>query len=53
MLYVGDALYPGGNDAAVIPTGIRTISTSGPVETESIIDDLQKTCAKTASAKNK
>src|SRR3989338_7092563 len=45
MLYVGDALYPGGNDAAVIPTGIRTISTSGPVETESIIDDLQKTCS--------
>jgi len=45
MLYVGDALYPGGNDAAVIPTGIRTISTSGPVETESIIDDLQKACS--------
>ena len=53
MLYVGDALYPGGNDSVVIPTGIRTISTSGPAETESIIDDLQKTCAKTASAKNK
>jgi phosphomannomutase len=30
MLYIGDALYPGGNDEVVIPTGIQTRETSGP-----------------------
>ena len=40
MLYVGDALYPGGNDAVVIPTGIQTHITSGPGETTLIIDRL-------------
>jgi len=44
MLYVGDALYPGGNDAVVIPTGIQTLSVSGPAETEKIIDELLKLC---------
>lgn len=37
MVYVGDALFPGGNDAVVIPTGIPTIQTSGPTETLDII----------------
>ena len=40
MLYIGDALYEGGNDAVVIPTGIQTRPTSGPAETETIIDEL-------------
>ena len=42
MLFVGDAFYEGGNDAAVIPTGIRTHETSGPEETERLIDTLLK-----------
>ena len=45
MLYVGDALYPGGNDAVVIPTGIQTLSTASPEETETIIDDILKVCS--------
>lgn len=40
MLYVGDALYDGGNDAVVIPTGIVTRSVKGPSDTERVIDDL-------------
>ena len=40
MVYVGDALFPGGNDAVVIPTGIPTIQTSGPMETLSIIESI-------------
>lgn len=40
MLFVGDALYSGGNDAVVIPTGIKTRSTSGPEETEKIIEEI-------------
>jgi len=45
MLYVGDALYDGGNDAVVIPTGIQTRSVTGPSETEIVIDELIATCA--------
>ena len=44
MLYVGDALYPGGNDAVVIPTGIKTLSVSDPSETQTIIDELLIAC---------
>lgn len=40
MLFVGDAFYEGGNDAAVIPTGIQTHATSGPEETEKLIDQM-------------
>lgn len=40
MLYVGDALFPGGNDEVVIPTGIPTRATAGPEETERIIEEL-------------
>ena len=40
MLYVGDALYEGGNDAVVIPTGIQTRSVTGPADTAKIIDEL-------------
>ncbi len=44
MLYVGDALYPGGNDAVVIPTGIQVRAVSGPVETRQVIDELIAAC---------
>ncbi|RJQ35627.1 HAD-IIB family hydrolase [Candidatus Parcubacteria bacterium] len=42
MLYIGDALYPGGNDSVVIPTGIQTRETSGPEETMTIVDEILK-----------
>jgi phosphomannomutase len=45
MLFVGDALYEGGNDAVVIPTGIQTRSVTGPDETAKIIDELLLICA--------
>ena len=40
MLYIGDELSPGGNDAVVISTGIQTRSVSGPSETLKVIDEL-------------
>jgi hypothetical protein len=40
MVFIGDALYPGGNDAAAKKTGVQTISTSGPKETISIIKKI-------------
>jgi len=40
MLFIGDSLYPGGNDAAVIETGIRTSEVSGPEDTARILDAL-------------
>lgn len=46
MFYVGDALYPDGNDEPVIATGIQVRGTSGPTETEKIIDDLLTTLTK-------
>ncbi|HUD03972.1 MAG TPA: HAD-IIB family hydrolase [Candidatus Paceibacterota bacterium] len=36
-VFVGDALYEGGNDSTVKKTGIDTITTSGPLETKKII----------------
>lgn len=40
MVYVGDALYPGGNDEVVKETGIPTLKTKNPSETEALIQDL-------------
>ena len=40
MLYVGDALGEGGNDAVVIPTGVRTQEVFGPTETAKIIEEI-------------
>ncbi|MDP1688545.1 MAG: HAD-IIB family hydrolase [bacterium] len=37
MLFVGDALYPGGNDYAAIEAGVDTIAVSGPEETKKLI----------------
>lgn len=44
MLFVGDALYPGGNDAVVIPTGIQTVEVTGPHETADVIDEVLASC---------
>jgi HAD superfamily hydrolase (TIGR01484 family) len=40
MLYVGDALEEGGNDAVVIETGIKTHAVFGPEETTALIKHL-------------
>lgn len=40
MLYIGDALFPGGNDSVVIPTGIATRAVQNPDETAVAIDEL-------------
>lgn len=40
MLYVGDALFPGGNDTAVIPTGIRTRQVLNHKETAGVIETI-------------
>jgi hydroxymethylpyrimidine pyrophosphatase-like HAD family hydrolase len=45
MLYVGDALYPGGNDEVVIQTGVQTIQVESVEETGVIIDKLCSLCA--------
>lgn len=43
MLYIGDALFPGGNDEVVQETGIVVRETSGPEETLRIIAALLET----------
>ena len=40
MLYVGDALYPGGNDEVVKETGIKTHAVCNPSETAVLIRSL-------------
>lgn len=40
LLFVGDAVFPGGNDYSVKEKGIETIQTSGPSETASLIQSL-------------
>lgn len=40
MLYVGDALFEGGNDSVVIPTGIQVCPVKDPDETAQVISDL-------------
>ncbi len=37
LLYVGDALYDGGNDAIVKETGVPTHAVKDPDETERLI----------------
>lgn len=39
-LFVGDKLFPGGNDAPVIRLGVETHAVSGPEETKKVITDL-------------
>lgn len=40
MLFVGDAIYPGGNDYAIVKTGIDYIKVKNPKETKKIIKRL-------------
>jgi HAD superfamily hydrolase (TIGR01484 family) len=40
MVFIGDALFPGGNDAAAKKTGVRAIPTKGPKETRAIIREI-------------
>jgi phosphomannomutase len=40
MLFVGDALYPGGNDAAAKKTGVQCIAVRGPEDTMRIISSI-------------
>lgn len=40
MVFVGDALFPGGNDHPVKETGIATVAVTGPAETLAFIDGL-------------
>jgi HAD superfamily hydrolase (TIGR01484 family) len=40
MLYIGDQLFPGGNDEVVKETGIRTRAVANPSETIEVIKEL-------------
>lgn len=40
MLFIGDAIFPGGNDYAVVKTGVDYIPVKGPEETKKIIRSL-------------
>lgn len=42
MLFVGDAIFPGGNDYPVVSTGVECISTNDPDFTREIILELLK-----------
>ena len=40
LLYVGDALFPGGNDEVVKESGVATQQVTGPAETAQLIEKL-------------
>lgn len=40
MLFIGDALFPGGNDFPVKETGVECISVGGPEDTKEIIRNI-------------
>lgn len=40
MLFVGDALFPGGNDSAALRTGVPCFEVTGPEETKKLIQNL-------------
>ncbi len=40
MVFLGDSLFPGGNDFPVKRTGISTLETSGPEETKILLRGL-------------
>jgi phosphomannomutase len=40
MVFVGDALYPGGNDYAAKRSGIDCVAVKGPSETKKVIKRL-------------
>jgi hypothetical protein len=37
MLFLGDAIFPGGNDYSVYEVGIETVNVKGPEETYSVL----------------
>lgn len=43
MIFIGDALFPGGNDDAVKKTGIETLKVEGPEDTKKIIHEIINT----------
>lgn len=42
MLFVGDALFPGGNDYPVVSTGVECIKVENPTDTERLIQSWLK-----------
>ncbi len=40
MLYIGDALFEGGNDAVVVPTGVNVFQVENPDQTATRIEEL-------------
>jgi phosphomannomutase len=44
MLFIGDALYPGGNDAPVRDAGVATIAVDDIAETKLVIETIIKLC---------
>ncbi|HYM65330.1 MAG TPA: HAD hydrolase family protein, partial [Candidatus Sulfotelmatobacter sp.] len=40
MLFVGDAIFPGGNDYAALQTGIDYVKVKDPTETKELIKTL-------------
>ena len=40
MLFIGDAIFPGGNDYAVVKTGVDYIPVKDPQETKKIIRSI-------------
>ena len=40
ILFVGDAIFPGGNDYAVVKTGVDYLKVKNPVETKKVINKL-------------
>jgi phosphomannomutase len=49
MLFVGDALYPGGNDHIMKSTGIKCVQVSGPEETKALIRRIIQNASATPS----
>ncbi|MSU75808.1 MAG: HAD-IIB family hydrolase [Candidatus Magasanikbacteria bacterium] len=42
MVFIGDAIFPGGNDYAVTKTGVDNIPVDGPEDTKKIIKEILK-----------
>ena len=42
MLFIGDAIFPGGNDYAIVRAGVKYIKVDGPEETKRIIREVLK-----------
>lgn len=42
MLFVGDAIFPGGNDYAAVKTGVDYVKVGGPKETKKVIEKISR-----------